>query len=134
MEPAWVGPTLAISVAVIAFVALSVNVVLLITSRATLRRLNELGDILTPVSKDVAGITSKVRHEVDEFVALSVSLRKRAEGTAELVEDRLVDLDTLLGVVYDEVETTALDLAAGLRTLRRGPSLIKKVRRELRRR
>ena len=134
MEPAWVGPTLAISVAIIAVVAVFVNLMLMVTSRATLRRLNELGEILTPVSKDVAGITSKVRHEVDEFVALSVTLRKRVEGTAELVEDRLVDLDALLGVVYDEVETTALDLAAGLRTLRRGPSLVKKVRRALRRR
>ncbi len=134
MEPAWVGPTLAISVAIIAVVAVFVNLMLMVTSRAALRRLNELGEILTPVSKDVAGITSKVRHEVDEFVALSVTLRKRVEGTAELVEDRLVDLDALLGVVYDEVETTALDLAAGLRTLRRGPSLVKKVRRALRRR
>ena len=47
------------------------------------------------------------------------------------IEAKLEDLETLYDVVHDEVEDTALDLAAALRSLRRGNGMLGRVRRML---
>jgi hypothetical protein len=49
----------------------------------------------------------------------------------DAVENRLADLDSLYSVVHDEVEDTALDVAAALRTVRRGNGMLGRVRRLL---
>ncbi len=52
---------------------------------------------------------------------------------ADAAEARLADLDALFEVVQEEVETTALDVAATLRNVRRGLSLLEWGRRALKR-
>jgi hypothetical protein len=50
---------------------------------------------------------------------------------ADRVEEKLIELETLYDLVHDEVEDTALDVAATLRSVRRGNGMIGRVRRFL---
>jgi len=76
---------------------------------------------------------SQVVHTVrDEFQALSGTsrdLRERVERTAASLEERFVEFDTLLDILQDELEETVLDVAALLRTTRRGTGLVRGIRR-----
>lgn len=85
-------------------------------------------------AEDLRALTGAVRDEGRDVVALSRDLRGRVDGAVERLSDRFEDLDALFDVVYEEVESTALDVAAGLRTVRRGRSLVGRMRRALRRR
>ena len=85
-------------------------------------------------AEDLRALTGAVRDEGRDVVALSRDLRGRVDGAVERLSDRFEDLDALFDVVYEEVESTALDVAAGLRTVRRGRSLVARMRRALRRR
>ena len=65
-------------------------------------------------------------------------LRRPAGGSAarwsagiDRMEVKLADLETLYDVVHDEVEDTALDVAAALRSARQGNGMIGRVRRLL---
>jgi hypothetical protein len=79
-------------------------------------------------------LTGSVRDETQDVVALVGDLRGRVERATDRFADRLDDFDALFDVVYDEVESTALDVAAGLRTARRGRKVLGRMRRALLRR
>ena len=83
---------------------------------------------------DASGVVAKVKTEVDGLVDTSKGIRKRAERAAVSIDDRLHDIETLVDVVQQEVEDTALDITAALRTTRRGGKLFKRMRRALLRR
>lgn len=85
------------------------------------------------ISEQATQIATKVRGEVDGLVETSQDLRGRVKRAADATEDRLNDLEALLDVLYEEVEDTALDVAAALRTTRRGVSVIGAVKRVFRR-
>ena len=53
------------------------------------------------------------------------------ERGADQIEAKLQDLETLYDVVHDEVESTALDVAATLRSVRKSTGMIGRVRRIL---
>lgn len=74
-------------------------------------------------------VMQNVRDEMHGVTATSHHVRKRIERTAGSLEDRFVEFDTLLDVLHDELEETVLDVAAVLRTTRRGAGLLKGVRR-----
>jgi hypothetical protein len=86
------------------------------------------------VAEQATQIAAKIRGEVDGLVETSEDLRGRVKRAADATEDRLNDLEALLDVLYEEVEDTALDVAAALRTTRRGVSVIGAVKRAFRRR
>src|SRR5207244_4344488 len=77
----------------------------------------------------VAGI----RTEADGLVGTSRELRGRIVAAADAAQARLADLDARFEVVQEEVEPTVLDVAATLRTVRRGLSLLEWGRRTLKR-
>jgi methyl-accepting chemotaxis protein len=79
-------------------------------------------------------VAGTVRGEVEAIVDTSKELRGKVKQAANAAEVRLVDLETLLDVVYEEVEETALDVAAALRTTRRGAGLLSKMKRVILRR
>lgn len=81
------------------------------------------------ISEQATQITTKIRSEVQGLVETSQDLRGRVTRAADATEDRLNDLEALLDVLYEEVEDTALDVAAALRTTRRGVSVIGAVKR-----
>lgn len=83
---------------------------------------------------DASAVVATVKTEVDGLADTSKDIRKRAERAAASIDDRLHDVEALVDVVQQEVEDTALDLTAALRTTRRGGKLFKRMRRALLRR
>ena len=141
--PEWVGPVTAISLAVMAaaLVALVGGVLLtLMQLRHPVERLNELlqgvqGDLgetlanvrrLTEQGQDVLAV---VRQEAGSYAQVGRRLRRQVLRGADRIQARLQDLESLYDVVHEEVEDTALDVAAALRTSREGNGMLGRVRR-----
>ena len=89
--------------------------------RASLRMLQGLAG---PALDDVRQFVGTIRAEVDGLAGTSRDLRARVVKAADAAEARLAELDALVDVVQQEVESAALDIAATLRTVRRGASLL----------
>ena len=144
-SPEWVGPTVAISLAVLAlsFLGLAVAVGLAALKLAgQVRKVSTLVDGLQDdvarTLKTVRGLTEQgqdlmvlVRHEVGAFAQTARRLRRKTVRAADRVESKLEELETLYDVVHDEVEGAALDAAAALRSVRRGNGMLGRVRRFL---
>ena len=143
--PAWVGPTMAISLAVI---ALSVLGMAIVVGRSVLRlvahrkRIAAVFDTLQEdaqqalvaarrLTEQAQDLMVLVRHEAGAFAETSRRVRRKVVRGVDRVEERLADLETLYDVVHDEVEDTALDVAAALRSARQGNGMIGRVRRLL---
>ena len=141
--PEWVGPVTAISLAVMAaaLVALVGGVLLtLMQLRHPVERLNELlqgvqGDLgetlanvrrLTEQGQDVLAV---VRQEAGSYAQVGRRLRRQVLRGADRIQARLQDLESLYDVVHEEVEDTALDVAAALRAARSGNGMLGRVRR-----
>ncbi len=143
--PAWVGPTMAISLAVIALSILGVAVAVLITVTRLSGQVKKIGAVVEGLQDDVTeGVTSVrrlieqaqdlmvvVRNEVGAFAQTSRQLRRKVTKGVDRIEGKLSDLETLYDLVHDEVEDTALDVAAALRSARRGNGMLGRVRRLL---
>jgi hypothetical protein len=72
-----------------------------------------------------------VRHEAGAFAQTSRRVRRKLVRGVDRVEHKLEDLETLYDVVHGEVEDAALDIAATLRSVRRGNGMLGRVRRVL---
>ncbi len=141
----WVGPTVAIALVAIALAFLAIALVALATARKATseashlaRELGELRRELAPTIQALnrlagAGgeVAGRLKDEVDELITVSRRLRKSAVRGARRVEGRLEDLDALYEVVSSEVQETALDVAATLRTVRTGASALSRIKRFL---
>ena len=143
--PGWVGPTMAISLAVI---ALSILVMAGAVALAALRvagQVRKVGTLVNGLQDDVAealkavrrlteqgqDLMVLVRHEAGAFAQTSRRVRRKVVRAIDRIEDKVADLETLYDVVHDEVEDTALDVAAALRSARQGNGMIGRVRRLL---
>jgi len=83
---------------------------------------------------DSAAVVTTVRDEINALAKTSKNVRERVGDLADGVEDRLQDIEALVDVVYEEVEETALDVAAALRTTRRSISIGRAMKRAFLRR
>ena len=83
------------------------------------------------MSEQASGTLALVRDEAGAFVHTSRRIRRKLLRGVDRVEERLVDLDTLYGVVHDEIEEAALDVASTLRSVRSGHGAIGMLRRLL---
>ncbi|MGH7630194.1 MAG: hypothetical protein ACREOF_12620 [Gemmatimonadales bacterium] len=143
--PEWVGPVTAISLAVMAaaLVALVGGLLLtLLRLRQPIERMTELmqglqGDLgetlgnvrrLTEQGQDVLAV---VRQEAGSYAQAGRRLRRQVLRGADRIQARLEDLESLYDVVHEEVEDTALDVAAALRSVRSGNGMLGRVRRLL---
>jgi hypothetical protein len=137
--PAWVGPTIAIGVSIIAigFLAIAVGAVLAFRKIAeAAESLRHLREDLGPAMKSIQSLTEKgseittaVRTEVLAVVETSRQLRGQVESGVERVRDRLGDLEALYDVVEEEVEETALSVASALRRFREGAGVVTRLKR-----
>jgi hypothetical protein len=80
-------------------------------------------------AEDAGKIISQLRGEVDQIVATSREVRGRVSSAAGSLDERARDLEAVLDVLQDEVEETALDVAAAMRATRRGTSVLRAVKR-----
>ena len=143
--PEWVGPTMAISLAVIALSFLGIALVVAIAVLKLTGQVKKVGALVDGLQDDVArtlkavrrlteqgqDVMVVVRQETGAFAQTSRRLRRKLVRAADRVEMKLEELETLYDVVHDEVEGTALDVAAALRSVRRGNGMLGRVRRLL---
>ena len=143
--PAWVGPTVAISLAVIALSVLGMAIVVGGAVRRLVAHRKRIAEVIDTLQEDArqALVAARrlteqaqdlmvlVRHEAGAFAETSRRVRRKVVRGVDRVEERLADLETLYDVVHDEVEDTALDVAAALRSARQGNGMIGRVRRLL---
>jgi len=131
--PTWVGVLGALSLAVLAVA----GVVLAATHLVAARRLEQFARLLEqlagPAVSDVRQLVATIRSEAEGLAGTSRELRARIVKAADAAEARLQDLDALLDVVQEEVESAVLDVAATLRGVRRGVALVDWGRRALKR-
>ena len=146
LEAAWVGPTMAISLVLIAlsFVAIALVAVLLGKGAAeALQKLSqELGELrgelnptLTSVrnmAEEAQGLAANLKVEVHEIIRTSSEVRHDVRRGVERVRERLEDLDALAEVMQEELEETAIDVASRVRSVRSGLGIVGRLRRLLR--
>ena len=139
----WPAVLTALSTAVIAVAVL----VLMAGMVIVLRRLSALSASMTRVmetvdrdarpalesvrrtAEEASRLGVAIRAEVEGFTGTSKRLRDRVERTSSALEERFIELETLLDILQDEVEETVLDLAAVMRTTRRGTGLFQAAKR-----
>ncbi|HEU5261458.1 MAG TPA: hypothetical protein VFU41_08565 [Gemmatimonadales bacterium] len=134
MIPTWVAVVTGISLAILALAAIAIALSSVIAVHALRTSLRVLEGLAGPALGDVRQLVATIRAEADGLVGTSRELRTRILKAADAAEERLADLDALFEVVQDEVETTALDVAATLRNVRRGLAVLEWGRRALKRR
>ncbi len=129
--PAWVAPTVAIALVVIAASFLVMGGVALAIGVGLRRQSRALRASVATFSADAKAVTAKLRGELDGYVALSHEARGKLRGAMDTVDARLKDLDALVEVLQEEAEETALDVAAFLRTARKTGGILGAARRSL---
>src|SRR5438309_11756290 len=131
--PTWVGVWGAWSRAGLA----AAGVVLAATLLVAARRLEQFARLLEhlagPAVSDVRQLVATIRTEEEGLAGTSRELRARIVKAADAAEARLRDLDGLLDVVQEEVESAVLCVAATLPGVRRGSALVDWGRRALKR-
>ena len=132
----WVGPVMAISLALIALSVVIVAGGIVLMAGRIKGEIEERKLLINQVAADAKEtmasvrelvndgehIVGMVRGEAEAFARTGRVIRKKIKRGVGRVESRLADLEALYDVVHDEVEDTALDVAAGLRQFRRGRS------------
>jgi hypothetical protein len=134
MIPNWLAVVTAMSLVILAMSAVVIalsTAASTIAMRAFLRALHELAG---PALGDVRHLVGMIRAEAESLVGTSRELRGRIVAAADAAQARLAEVDALFEVVQEEVETTVLDVAATVRTVRRGVSLLEWGRRAFKRR
>lgn len=130
--PLWVGPTIAISLAIIAASFLVMGGVALVTGLGLRKQSRAARDQLAKFASDAKATTARLKGELDGFADLSAEARAKLRGAIDTVDGRLRDLDALVEVLQEEAEETALDVAAFVRTVRRSGSVIGAAKRAIR--
>lgn len=130
--PSWVGPTVAISLVVIATSMLVMGGVALAVGFGLRKAKRDITARLAVFSADARKAAARLKTEVDGFADLSGETRKKLRKAVTKVEDRLSDLDALVEILQEEAEDTALDVAALVRTARHPASLFGVARAALR--
>jgi hypothetical protein len=141
--PDWVGPTVAISLALMAVSILAAAGVLIYTALRIMGETRKISTMIQGHQEDVAqalagarrltdqgqDLLVLVRQEIGAFTQTSRRIRRKLVRGVDNIEAKLADLETLYDLVHDEVEDTALDVAAALRTSREGNGMLGRVRR-----
>ena len=123
----WVGPTMAISLAIIALAFVVIAAAAALTAKQAASEMKQLSHVIDGLRADLAPalsavtllsgegqkLTSMVGAEAEEIVR---TIRRFREG----LTDRINRLDAVYEVLGEEVEETALDLAVTLRSIRSG--------------
>ena len=145
VTPDWVGPTVAISLVVIAVSLLGAAVAVAVGVLRIAGETRKLSAMIQGHQEDVTqtitaarrlteqgqDLVLLLRQEVGAFTQTSRRVRRKLVRGVDSIETKLADLETLYDLVHDEVEDTALDVAAALRTSRQGHGMLGRVRRLL---
>lgn len=122
--PGWIGPTIAISLVVIALSFLVMGVVVLAIGLGIRNKVRSVKAQLARYNDELKTLTGRLRSEIDGYAELSSEARGKLRGAIDTVDSRLKDMDALVEVLQAEAEETALDAAAFLRTVRRSGRIL----------
>jgi uncharacterized protein YoxC len=134
---------MAISLAVIALCFLGIAAAVILALKAATERMralagevtglrHDLGPTLASVNRLVTGsaeVVELAEGEVREIIHTTRRLRRDVEKSVQRARGRLADFEAVVDVVQEEVEETALDFGAALRTVRTGAGMIGRLRR-----
>jgi len=141
----WVGPTMAVALAIIALSFVAVAIALVVVLSKLVGPLHQLSRVIQGLQDDLTwsikgmrqltdqsqDLLALVRQEAGAFAHAGRRIRRQVVKGADRIQTRLADLETLYDVVHDEVEDTALDVAAVLRAVRQGNGVLGRIRRLL---
>lgn len=141
----WVGPTMAVALAIIALSCVAVAIALVVVLSKLVGPLHQLSRVIQGLQDDLTwsikgirqltdqsqDLLALVRQEAGAFAHAGRRIRRQVVKGADRIQTRLADLETLYDVVHDEVEDTALDVAAVLRAVRQGNGVLGRIRRLL---
>jgi len=139
----WTDVVTAISTSILAILSVGLIVAFIFWLREARRLMGSVERVVNSLDRDArpalesargiiddAGkVMATIREEVDGFADVSRDVRDRVGDLAEAVEERLEDLETVVDILHEEIEETALDVAAALRSTRRGVSVVRAVKR-----
>jgi uncharacterized protein YoxC len=142
----WVGPMIAISVLVIAFCYIAIGLALGRAMRAAMKRSEAVEHELSALRRELAptlasfqrladsslAIADDARGEVAQIVDGVRRVRIDVEAGINRTRQRLADFEAMIDVVQEEVEDTALDVAAAIHTARSGMGIVGQLRRLVR--
>jgi methyl-accepting chemotaxis protein len=131
----WVGPTMAVSLVVIALSFLVIAGAVLFGALAVARQAKKLREHMGSFEEDARRAMKSVRRatrntaeasqvlkeQAYHFAHTGKRVRARLEDVTALVHQRVDEMDALYEVVAGEVEEAALDVATSVRTLRHNP-------------
>jgi len=134
----WVGPTMAVSLMVIALAFALIAAAMALAVRQAVAEMRQLSEAMQSLRSDLAPalgavqavsaeghrLAGMVGGEAEELVRASRQLR---EG----VRTRIANLEAIYDVLEEEVEETALDVAVTLRQIRSGAGWFGRLRRLL---
>jgi uncharacterized protein YoxC len=141
----WVGPTVALSLVVIALSFLIVAAALVVVLARLVEPLHQLSRVIQNLQEDLSwsvkgvrqlteqsqDLIALVRQEAGAFAHTGRRIRRQVVKGADRIQTKLADLESLYDIVHDEVEDTALDVAAVLRSVRQGNGVLGRIRRLL---
>lgn len=123
--PGWVGPTIAISLLIIALLLVALAVGLLMA----LKQIKAQVEQQRSAVKEAKDLLDMIGREAEAVVRTSRTVRKYVVRGTKRARDKLLDLEALYDVMYQEVEDAAIDAATTLRAVRRGTGVLGKLRR-----
>lgn len=129
---AWVGPTIAISLAIIAASFLLMGGIALVMGLGLKKQSRAARDQLARFTADAKAMTARLKGELEGFADLSAEARAKLRGAIDTVDGRLKDLDALVEVLQQEAEEATLDVAAFVRTVRRSGAVLGAAKRAVR--
>lgn len=143
--PGWIGPTIALSLLIIALCIVGLTVAALILFRETRQGAKGLTDELSELRHELAPMITALnrfgdagsevidlaRTEMREVVAVSQGLRADLRRARRRASRRLADLDAFVEVMQEEIEETGIAAASAARTLRSGGAVAGQVGRLL---
>jgi hypothetical protein len=141
----WVGPTIAIALAIIAACYLGLAIVMIGAIREARQKSDSMARELADLRGDLgpalhavnrfgesgSEIVALLRDEVGEVVAASQTLRRQVQRGVHQAQHRLADLDALLEVATEEADAALLDAANALDSVRTSAGLLAQVGRFL---
>src|SRR5438034_5269210 len=109
MMPTWTAVVGALSLLALALSAIVIAASAVATALGVRLFLRVLRDLAGPAVGDVRALLASIRTEAEGLVGTSRALRERIVRAADAAEARLNDLDAVVEVVQQEVESTAVD-------------------------
>jgi hypothetical protein len=136
--PGWVGPTVALSLLIIALAFVVMAGAAALAAREAAKEMRQLARAmeslrtdLTPALTAVQSISAEGQRLAGVLGGEAEELARASRALREGLRARVANLEAIYEVLEEEIEETALDVATTLRTMRSGVSWYGRLRRLL---